>query len=434
MELRRVRMGLTAGVLLAAAAAATGCAGSAGPAPRPPEAGPAVRAERALPGFLADSLSAIRADHAPDRRVARFDVEPGWAGDRVRLTGATDQPVAMERLARALAAHRVAWEDSVRRLPDAALAPELWALVNNSVANLRSEPRHSAELATQVALGTPLRVLDRRGGWLMVQAPDGYIAWVDGGGVQRVTAAEIEAHRRAAKVIYLEAAGVSRARPAPDAAPVSDLVTGGLLERLGGVDGFHHVRYPDGRVGYVAEAEAAPYAEWLAGVRATESSLVAAGLALLGRPYLWGGTSPKGMDCSGFTRTVFLQGGLLLPRDASQQVHAGVPVDETGDFSDLRPGDLLFFGRPATDSTPERVVHVGMWIGDGRFVHSSGRVMIGSVDPADPLYDDYNTRRYLRSRRMLGDVPGVHRLETALYPRDGRFIPAATAGPAVIRR
>jgi cell wall-associated NlpC family hydrolase len=385
---------------------------------------------RPLPAFLADSVAAIRADYAPDRRVARFDVEGAWSGDRLVVTGATDQPAAMERLGRALAGRGVAWDDRVRRLPDAAGGP-LWALVNNSVANLRSEPRHPAELATQVPMGTPLRVLDREGGWLLVQAPDGYIAWVDAGGVRGVTESELEAHRTAAKVIYLGATGVARSAPRPDARPVADLVAGALLVRVGEEGGYHRVAFPDGREGYVRDDEAASYAEWAASVRATEGSVVDAAVSLLGRPYLWGGTSPKGMDCSGFTKTAFLVNGLVLPRDASQQAFAGALVDDEGAFDALRPGDLLFFGRPATGSTPERVVHVGMWIGNGRFIHSSGRVRISGVDPADPLYDEYNVGRYLRTRRILGESFGVHRLaDDALYPRDGRFAPAATAGPA----
>jgi gamma-D-glutamyl-L-lysine dipeptidyl-peptidase len=386
-----------------------------------------------LPAFLADTVAAIRADFAPDRRVARFDVEAGWAegGARLDVTGATDQPAALARLDRALSAHGVAWENRVRQLPDSAVGETGWALVNNSVANLRSEPRHAAELATQAPLGTPLRVVDRDGGWLLVQVPDRYLAWVDAGGVHRVALADIEAHRGADRVIYLEPAGVARSAPRTDASPVSDLVAGAMLFRLGAADGFHHVRFPDGREAYVAEGESARYAEWAGAVRATEASVVASAMTLLGRPYLWGGTSANGMDCSGFTKTVFLLNGLILPRDASQQIHAGTLVDDARHFETLRPGDLLFFGRPATATTPERVIHVGMWIGGGRFIHSSGRVQVNSVDPTDPLYDAFNTGRYLRTKRMLDDAPGVHRLaDDALYPTRGRFPPTATSGPA----
>jgi cell wall-associated NlpC family hydrolase len=122
---------------------------------------------------------------------------------------------------------------------------------------------------------------------------------------------------------------------------------------------------------------------------------------MMGLPYLWGGTSWKGVDCSGFTRTIYLMNGMLLPRDASQQVHVGKQVDTSADYGNLQPGDLLFFGRPATDLSNERAVHVGMWLGNGQFIHSSGMVRISSFNPSDENFDAYNLNRFLRAKRMI---------------------------------
>ena len=94
---------------------------------------------------------------------------------------------------------------------------------------------------------------------------------------------------------------------------------------------------------------------------------------------------------------------MVIPRDASQQVHTGEQIDEVKDFSKLLPGDLLFFGRQATDSTAERVIHVGMWIGNNEFIHSAGRVKINSMDANAPNFDAYNHNRYLRSKRLVTD-------------------------------
>jgi len=99
--------------------------------------------------------------------------------------------------------------------------------------------------------------------------------------------------------------------------------------------------------------------------------------------------------------------GIILARDASQQVLSGRLIDETGDFREALPGDLVFFGTKATPENPkERVVHVGIYIGDRRFIHASDFIHINSFDPADPLYDDYNTKRYLRTKRIIGEVNG----------------------------
>jgi cell wall-associated NlpC family hydrolase len=90
-----------------------------------------------------------------------------------------------------------------------------------------------------------------------------------------------------------------------------------------------------------------------------------------------------------------------LPRDASQQVHVGEAVDTANSFDELQPGDLLFFGRPATESSKERVVHVGMWIGDNQFIHSSGMVRLSSFNKLDENFDEYNFNRFLRAKRMI---------------------------------
>lgn len=130
--------------------------------------------------------------------------------------------------------------------------------------------------------------------------------------------------------------------------------------------------------------------------------LTSSAFGMLGVPYLWGGTSSKAMDCSGFTKTVYLMNGYILPRDASQQENIGTLVDDKRAFEKLQEGDLLFFGRNATDSTRESVVHVGMWIGDMKFIHASGDIHVSSMDPDSDIFDEYNLKRYLRTKRFAG--------------------------------
>lgn len=96
--------------------------------------------------------------------------------------------------------------------------------------------------------------------------------------------------------------------------------------------------------------------------------------------------------------------GLIIPRDASQQVNAGKIVDENLNFSDLQKGDLLFFGTKATAEKKQRVVHVGIWLGNDKmeFIHASGNVHLSSMDKQQTHYDAFNKNRYLGSRRYLG--------------------------------
>ena len=91
---------------------------------------------------------------------------------------------------------------------------------------------------------------------------------------------------------------------------------------------------------------------------------------------------------------------MILPRDASQQAQIGILVDSVKDFSNLKTGDLLFFGRKKEDQS-KSIVHVGLWLGNNRFIHASGDVHISSMNSLDEDYDQYNYNRYLFTKRIV---------------------------------
>ena len=134
----------------------------------------------------------------------------------------------------------------------------------------------------------------------------------------------------------------------------------------------------------------------------------------MGVPYLWGGTSTKGLDCSGFTKTIYMLHGYVIPRDASQQVHVGELIDAERNFAMLETGDLLFFGRKNEDGS-EKVVHVGLWLGNNQFIHASGDVHISNMDSTADNYDSYNYKRYLRTKRIIGKNSGLDLIMAQLY-------------------
>tara|TARA_R110002051_G_scaffold171982_3_gene242419 strand:- start:6343 stop:7482 length:1140 start_codon:yes stop_codon:yes gene_type:complete len=350
--------------------------------------------------ILVNEVESVKNHFAPDKRTALFNIDVLSGSSSFTLVGESNLPNAVDSLKAVLHKKGIKVEDHIKILPSLELNGKTRAVINISVANLRSNPKHSAELATQAILGTAVNVLKNEGDWYLIQTPDDYLAWVDAGGIQLMNEDELLEWTVAKKIMFTKTYGHAY-NTIDEEGIVSDLVAGNLIKLLNEEEGYYKVEFPDGRKAFVLKEESNDYNIWLSNLDFDADSLIATSKTLMGVPYLWGGTSTKGVDCSGFTKTIYYLNGMVIPRDASQQVHAGKSIDSIADFSKLGKGDLLFFGRKATDSTAEKVVHVGMWIGDNQFIHSSNMVRISSVDKESPNYDGFNVGRYLRAKRIL---------------------------------
>ena len=118
------------------------------------------------------------------------------------------------------------------------------------------------------------------------------------------------------------------------------------------------------------------------------------------------------------TKTVYFLNGIILPRDASQQVNVGELIEVKNGWDNLQSGDLLFFGKKAEGDKKEKVTHVAIYIGDGDFIHAAGRVRINSLNPTKSYYSKYRDNSFIRAKRILSPVGknGIERiLENSFY-------------------
>jgi cell wall-associated NlpC family hydrolase len=288
-----------------------------------------------------------------------------------------------------------------------------YGVVDISVCNLRRTADFDAEMVSQALLGTPVHILQtsRNGNpWPQVQTPDGYTGWVHYAAVKLMSREEYHAWNAAPKVVVTALFGTVYDRPSAKGATVSDLVGGDRLKYLGRKGNWLKVGFPGGREGYVSRKEAMPEADWRKRLDTSPEAILKTAQSMLGFPYLWAGMSPKGMDCSGFVRTVLFMHDIIIPRDSGPMSKVGARIQNK---EELVPGDLVFFGSYREDGTP-RVSHVGFYLGEGRFIHSLGLVQIGSFRPEDPLYDAFNTGRYLFGGIILPYIDIHEGLNTTL--------------------
>ena len=261
-----------------------------------------------------------------------------------------------------------------------------WAIVNVSDAFLRAEPRYTSECVSQTRMGTLVQVLERKGYWVRIQTPEPYEGWVNelalaptrelspeeqkasklyGATLKPMTRKEAGKYLKAPKYICIQNI------------PEQNLLMGNMVKTDTPAQGMVDFRE-------WAEAEAAETDE------AKVRDITELAKSFLGCPYLWGGMSPGHFDCSGLTGFCYFLNGILLPRDASQQVKCGVEIP----FGQMQAGDLVFFG----DSS---VGHVALCIGGHKIIHASQLVRINSLIPGEP---DYYGRNILHIRRIIGHL------------------------------
>lgn len=379
-------------------------------------------------------LDSLELAYAPDSRVELWSLDLQVLRREISLEGEIASQAAHETISSLLRSEFPSVQNQVILLPEEDPGRIVNALVNNSVAHLRKAPSSKTELVSQALLGAPVRILKEEKGMYFIQLADGYLGWLNVNEVHFMEPGELSVFRDSEKVIYASQYGFAYSQPDENSLPVADLVIGSLLPIVSEQGSFYETSYPDGRMAWVKKSEvlaaeriflaenylkdiAGEFAGALAGettgetaaeiaAELTGEAIVETAMAFHGIPYLWGGASAKNLDCSGFVSNVFFMNGIQMPRDADQQSLCGRELTTEYSPEGLLAGDLLFFGRKATDLEPERVSHVAIYMGEGEFIHAAGyrdRVGINSMDSTRANYIDSYPEIFVRASRILGE-------------------------------
>lgn len=339
------------------------------------------------PERLSVYTNLFKREFLSDPRIFAADVNAEAREDgTIVLTGYvnfSESHYALDRLFFYLGFENV--DNQVEVLPSEGLGEEKFAIVTVPHAWAFSSPESPRERVTQALLGDPVFLLrEASNGYFLCHTAEGYVGYINGAEIQRVDAAGFSAWRSGDKALLLESIDQDDDFYLPTGARLT-VTSRGEDSLTVAVPGREDVQVSMNQV--IIRPE---------GPSEVVLAAMEVGKKLLGTDYAWGGKTRDGIDCSGLMQTMFLSQGVNLPRDSYQQAFVGEMTATRWYREGLQKGDLMFFL-----GNTGRIVHVGIYVGDGVYFEASGSVKYTSINPEHENYSERRDRTFCFAKRIL---------------------------------
>jgi gamma-D-glutamyl-L-lysine dipeptidyl-peptidase len=363
----------------------------------------------AVTGEVVTRIQETQAQYAPDLRTTIFAVDHHFNGSRLTLEGTVltvEQKQALTQAVRSVpGVSRV--NNQVKVLPDLEGGRSTGLAVSSIIANIYAGDGVGSDIVSQAVLGEPLRRLRQSGGLSLVQMENQYIGWVLDRDITDLEDEEESPYLERLNTQVTASLAPVHLLPENTSPVLLNATAPSRLQAVEESSGWLQVILPDGRRGWVQKVFTQPMRYPLAAIGSDQTivgepgQIVDIARSYLGTSYYWGGTTPLGIDCSGFTQMVYQLAGVILPRDADQQYLVGLPVT----IDDLVPGDLIFFSDASNSPVPNgKPSHVGICLGQEQYIHAgkaTGKVSINSLDPTSKTYQAKLAGQVIGARRII---------------------------------
>ena len=318
-----------------------------------------------------------------DSRIWYQDVQAEINGNQIILTGQAFYSTPIKGIARKLKKANLEYDlvDSITYLPEKSLGDLPYGIITKPYIMGRYKPVDHKQEGTEMLYGEPVRLIRQEGKYLQVQSAVGYLGYIPEKSLRRISQQEWNRYHIGKQAVFTNNDTLESGLVMLMGTRLPYLENGSLLMADGSELQYESDKYS------VVDAAANPLRQ----------DIIATAQEYLGLPYVWGGRSADGVDCSGFVMQSYSINNIYLPRDSDEIANTGRIVAYPGWFDAMLAGDIIFFV-----GSRRMITHTGIYMGDGKFIHSLGKgVQIQSLNPEDPDYSEGHVKRFAFAKRIF---------------------------------